>query len=61
MGTLNKVTSKICNRSLLFFFNKSSIIKDYPVSNVFFDLGRIRDKVNTVAFFGGSQGAVANK
>lgn len=58
MGTLNKVTSRFATE-VFSSFDKSSIIKDYPVSKEFFDLGRIRDKVNTVAFFGGSQGAVA--
>lgn len=58
MGTLNKVTSKFATEVFSSFI-KTSIIKDYPVSNEFFDLGRIRDKVNTVAFFGGSQGAIA--
>jgi UDP-N-acetylglucosamine--N-acetylmuramyl-(pentapeptide) pyrophosphoryl-undecaprenol N-acetylglucosamine transferase len=57
MGTLNKVTSKFATE-LFSSFDKTSIIKDYPVSKEFFDLGRIRDKINTVAFFGGSQGAV---
>jgi len=58
MGTLNKVTSRFATE-VFSSFDKTSIIKDYPVSQEFFELGRIRDKVNTVAFFGGSQGAVA--
>mgnify|MGYP005985012397 CR=1 FL=1 len=57
MGTLNKVTSKFA-KEVFSSFQEKSMIKDYPVSQVFFDLGRIRDNVNTVAFFGGSQGAV---
>ncbi|MFY9094102.1 glycosyltransferase, partial [Aliarcobacter butzleri] len=32
--------------------------KDYPVSKIFFDLSRVREEVKTVAFFGGSQGAI---
>ena len=58
MGTLNKVTSRFATE-LFSSFDKTSIIKDYPVSKEFFDLGRIRNKVNSIAFFGGSQGAVA--
>jgi UDP-N-acetylglucosamine--N-acetylmuramyl-(pentapeptide) pyrophosphoryl-undecaprenol N-acetylglucosamine transferase len=58
MGTLNKVTSRFANE-VFSSFDKKSMIKDYPVSSEFFDLGRIRDKVNTIAFFGGSQGAIA--
>jgi len=58
MGTLNKVTSRFASEVFSSFEEKSKI-KDYPVSNEFFDLGRIRNKVETIAFFGGSQGAVA--
>ena len=58
MGTLNKVTSRFATEVFSSFTN-SSKIKDYPVAQEFFELGRIRDKVKTVAFFGGSQGAVA--
>ena len=57
MGALNKVTSRFATE-VFSSFNKNSIIKDYPVSNEFFELGRIRDKVKTIAFFGGSQGAL---
>jgi len=58
MGTLNKVTSRFATEVFSSFTN-SSKIKDYPVAQEFFELGRIRDKVKTVAFFGGSQGAIA--
>ena len=58
MGTLNKVTSRFASE-VFSSFDNNSMIKDYPVSKEFFDLGRIRDKVNTIAFFGGSQGALA--
>ncbi|WP_121627966.1 UDP-N-acetylglucosamine--N-acetylmuramyl-(pentapeptide) pyrophosphoryl-undecaprenol N-acetylglucosamine transferase [Poseidonibacter antarcticus] len=57
MGTLNKVTSRFATE-LFSSFEKKSKIKDYPVSEEFFQLGRIRDKVKTIAFFGGSQGAL---
>lgn len=58
MGTLNKVTSKYATE-LFSSFEKSSKVKDYPVSKEFFELGRIRKEVKTIAFFGGSQGALA--
>ena len=58
MGTLNKVTSRFATE-VFSSFDEKSMIKDYPVSKEFFELGRIRNKVDTVAFFGGSQGAVA--
>ena len=57
MGTLNKVTSRFASE-VFSSFEEKSMIKDYPVSKDFFDLGRIRNKVNTIGFFGGSQGAV---
>ena len=57
MGTLNKVTSRFATE-LFSSFEEKSKIKDYPVSEEFFELGRIRQNVNTVAFFGGSQGAL---
>ena len=58
MGTLNKVTSKYATE-LFSSFEKNSKVKDYPVSKEFFELGRIRKEVKTIAFFGGSQGALA--
>ena len=57
MGTLNKVTSRFASE-LFSSFDKNSKIKDYPVSEEFFELGRTRQNVKTVAFFGGSQGAL---
>jgi UDP-N-acetylglucosamine--N-acetylmuramyl-(pentapeptide) pyrophosphoryl-undecaprenol N-acetylglucosamine transferase len=58
MGKLNEITSRFASEVFSSFDDKS-IIKDYPVAQEFFELGRVRDKVNTIAFFGGSQGAVA--
>ena len=57
MGTLNKVTSRFATE-VFSSFDKNSKVKDYPVSDEFFKLGRVRNKVKTVAFFGGSQGAL---
>ncbi len=58
MGKLNQLTTKF---STLTFssYDDSSPIKDYPVSNDFFDKARIRSKIKTIIFLGGSQGAVA--
>lgn len=58
MGRLNELTSKFATRVFSSFDNKSPI-KDYPVSEEFFDNARIRDELKTIAFFGGSQGAQA--
>ncbi len=58
MGRLNQLTSKFATRVFSSFDDNSSI-KDYPVSDEFFDNARIRDGLKTIAFFGGSQGAHA--
>lgn len=56
-GRLNKLTSPFASE---FFssYEKNSKVKDYPVDMEFFDEARIREKVKTVIFLGGSQGAV---
>ena len=58
MGKLNEITSKFA-RKVYSSFHDFSPIKDYPVSKEFFEKGRIRTEIKTIAFFGGSQGAVA--
>ncbi|RXJ65781.1 UDP-N-acetylglucosamine--N-acetylmuramyl-(pentapeptide) pyrophosphoryl-undecaprenol N-acetylglucosamine transferase [Halarcobacter ebronensis] len=58
MGTLNSITSKFA-KHVFSSFDPKSVVKDYPVSNEFFDNARIRDELNTVIFLGGSQGATA--
>lgn len=58
MGKLNETTSKYATY-LFSSFDEKSPVKDYPVSQVFFDKARIRTEIKTIAFFGGSQGAVA--
>ncbi len=57
MGKLNQITAKFATE-VFSSFDENSLIKDYPVSNEFFNYARVRDKVKTIAFFGGSQGAV---
>lgn len=58
MGKLNEITSKFA-KEVFSSFDKNSLVKDYPVSKDFFNTARVRDKVKTVAFFGGSQGAIS--
>ncbi len=58
MGTLNEITSKFATE-LFSSFDDNSLVKDYPVSDVFFKSARLRTEVKCIAFFGGSQGAVA--
>jgi UDP-N-acetylglucosamine--N-acetylmuramyl-(pentapeptide) pyrophosphoryl-undecaprenol N-acetylglucosamine transferase len=57
MGKLNEITSKFATEVFSSFDDKS-LVKDYPVSNEFFNYSRVREKVKTIAFFGGSQGAI---
>ena len=57
MGKLNQLTAKFATE-VFSSFDENSLVKDYPVSSEFFNYARVRDKVKTVAFFGGSQGAI---
>ena len=57
MGKLNEITTKFATE-VFSSFDENSLVKDYPVSKDFFTAARVRDKVRTVAFFGGSQGPV---
>ncbi len=58
MGTLNKLTSKAA-KYVFSSYDENSLVKDYPVDEMFFENARIRQEVKTIAFLGGSQGAVA--
>ncbi len=58
MGKLNQVTSRFASQ-VFSSFTSDSLVKDYPVLDVFFDKARVRENIKTIAFFGGSQGAVA--
>ena len=58
MGKLNEITSKFA-KEVFSSFDENSLVKDYPVSMDFFNTARVRDKVKTIAFFGGSQGALS--
>lgn len=57
-GSLNKILTPFA-RTVFSSYDPSSPIKDYPVSQRFFDICRIRDEIKTVIFLGGSQGALA--
>jgi UDP-N-acetylglucosamine--N-acetylmuramyl-(pentapeptide) pyrophosphoryl-undecaprenol N-acetylglucosamine transferase len=58
MGKLNQITSKNA-KELFSSYDKLSLIKDYPIDEVFFKKSRIRKDIKTIIFLGGSQGAKA--
>lgn len=58
MGRLNKLTSSFAT-ALFSSYDKNSVVKDYPVSEAFFENGRVRHEVKRIIFLGGSQGARA--
>ena len=57
MGRLNKLL--LPKARMLFSSYHDSVIKDYPVRDIFFQNARVRKKINTIIFLGGSQGASA--
>ncbi len=58
MGKLNEITSNFAT-AIFSSFDSSSLVKDYPVSEDFFENARIRDEIKIIIFLGGSQGAKA--
>lgn len=58
MGSLNRITSKFA-KEVFSSYNKDSSIKDYPINKSFFNYLKVRTKIDTVIFLGGSQGARA--
>ena len=58
MGKLNQITSKFA-KEVFSSYDDNSKVKDYPINQKFFEKARVRDKVNSVIFLGGSQGARA--
>lgn len=58
MGKLNSITSKFA-KELFSSYSETSKVKDYPINGKFFEYQRVRTKVETVIFLGGSQGAKA--
>ena len=53
IGSLNRLLKPFSKR----FFNTFLYGDPYPVENIFFEKARIRKKIKTVIFLGGSQGA----
>ena len=58
LGSLNKLLKPYATQFISSYLEESPI-KAYPIKTIFFDKARIRDKVNTIIFLGGSQGAKA--
>jgi len=58
LGSLNRVLQKHATAFLSSYLSQSPI-QAYPTRQVFFDKARIRERVETMIFLGGSQGAVA--
>ena len=58
MGRLNKITSKYA-KEVFSSYLATSKVKDYPINEKYFEKARVRNKVKTVIFLGGSQGAKA--
>jgi len=56
IGTLNKMLKPFA-KEFFSSYDTSSKVKEYPVSSEFFKHRKIRKKLNTVIFLGGSQGA----
>ena len=58
MGRLNKLTAKRA-KEVFSSYSDDSKVKDYPINEKFFKYSRVRDKIKTIIFLGGSQGASA--
>jgi len=56
IGTLNKLLRPF-SKEFFSSYESSSKVKEYPVNSAFFKNRRIRKKLNTIIFLGGSQGA----
>ncbi len=58
IGRLNSVFAKKA-KAVFSPYLESSPVKDYPVSDSFFQNARLRSELKTIIFLGGSQGATA--
>ncbi|GIU01461.1 UDP-N-acetylglucosamine--N-acetylmuramyl-(pentapeptide) pyrophosphoryl-undecaprenol N-acetylglucosamine transferase [Sulfurovum sp. TSL6] len=58
LGSLNKLLKPHASVFISSYLEESPI-KAYPIKQIFFDNARIRDRVGTIIFLGGSQGAKA--
>lgn len=55
-GALNKLSAPYA-KAIFSSFSDTSPAKDYPVSNICFEMARDREQLRTIIFLGGSQGA----
>ena len=58
LGSLNKVLRPYAAAFISSYLEESPI-HAYPIKEIFFDQARVREKVKTIIFLGGSQGAKA--
>ena len=58
LGSLNRLLKPYATEFISSYLDESPI-KAYPIKQIFFDNAHVRDKVNTIIFLGGSQGAKA--
>ena len=58
LGSLNKLLKPYATEFISSYLEESPV-KAYPIKQIFFDNTRVRDKVKTIIFLGGSQGAKA--
>ena len=58
LGSLNRLLKPYADVFISSYLEESPV-KAYPVKEIFFESARIREKVSTVIFLGGSQGAKA--
>ena len=58
LGSLNRLLKPYATQFISSYLPESPI-QAYPIKQVFFDKARIRERVETMIFLGGSQGAVA--
>ena len=58
LGSLNKLL-KPYSSAFISSYLEESPVKAYPIKQIFFENARVRDKVKTLIFLGGSQGAQA--
>ena len=58
IGSLNKMLRPYAH-TFISSYEEDSPIHAYPIKKEFFEKSRIRDKITTVIFLGGSQGAMA--
>jgi UDP-N-acetylglucosamine--N-acetylmuramyl-(pentapeptide) pyrophosphoryl-undecaprenol N-acetylglucosamine transferase len=58
IGSLNKLLRSRA-KAFISSYENESLISAYPIKNEYFEKSRIREKIKTIMFLGGSQGAKA--